>query len=49
MKSDKEIVDWLCDHATFIIVVHNDGKEEAIKMAGQDIPVREILIDKIEE
>jgi len=44
---DKEIVNWLCNHTTFIIVINDDGREEAIKIAGEDICARDILINKV--
>lgn len=47
MVTDTEIVDWLCDHATFIIVINSDGSDEALKVAGEDICARDILINKV--
>lgn len=50
MKQKKyvEIVDWVCNHATFIIVINSDGSEEAIKLNQDSKTPKEILIEKIE-
>ena len=37
----KQIVDWLCDHATFIIIVNDDSSNEALKIVGDDVSARD--------
>ena len=44
---DTEIVNWLCDHATFILVINYDGSDEVLKVAEGNLNLRAILVNKI--
>lgn len=45
--TDTVIVNWLCDHATFIIVINDDGSDEVLKVAEDNLNLRAILVNKI--
>lgn len=47
--NDTKIVDWMNDHATFMIIINDDGNEEAIKVCGDDVCFRDIIIEKFKK
>jgi len=45
MPNDKEIVDWLCDHATVIGYLDDDGISHYDKVEGADICFRDMVLE----
>jgi hypothetical protein len=49
MKTDTELVDWLCDHATVIGIIKHNGESEYIKVEGENESFRDLILQRIKE
>lgn len=49
METDKSILNWLSRHATFIIVINDNGSEEALKVSNKKTKLRYIISEQIND